>query len=75
MNEQAKATLNKYKPSQIAKEIGCTRQYFYQIKTGKYKPSLEMAIKIMQATNGLVPVVTWYPNFDLETITTKSAII
>ena len=66
MNEQAKAILNKYKPSHIAKDIGCTRQYFYQIKAGKYKPSLEMAIKIMHATNGLVPVATWYPNFDLE---------
>lgn len=63
INKASSHILQRYRPSKIIIELGCTRQYFYLIREGKATPSLELAIKIMKATGGLVPVSTWYPEF------------
>lgn len=45
--------------SNFAERIGATRQAVNQLLTGKSRPSLDVAIKIAEATRGRVPVEMW----------------
>ena len=51
--DQKKAN-NSFREVQFAKSIGITKTYLWQVKTGYRTPSIKLAKKIENATNGKV---------------------
>ena len=45
----------------LAGLLGITRGYMSQVVSGSRQPSLTLALKIAQVTDGAVPVSAWMP--------------
>lgn len=45
--------------SEWAERIGCSRSYLSEILSGKKRPSLEVACRIEDLTEGKVPASSW----------------
>ena len=49
---------NKITQEQLGKQVGATRSYINAIVHGRYKPSMDLAKRLEEATNGKVSLNT-----------------
>lgn len=58
--------------SQHAKDFGVSRPFLYALRDGLRQPSLSVAVRIAEATNGNIPVSSW-PNLSAVLRAVKEA--